>query len=175
VAALGLGVVILVDVTTPWELGFSAFYIFPVLWLAWHRGAREGVAMALLAGLAWYLVDFTTGQPRSLEFYRVWDSLNHEAAFLLVAWAVGAFRREWAAQAALTARLNEALQEVRELRGLLPVCAWCHQIRDETGTWHPMEAFLASHTRASTTHGICPDCARRFAEQAPESGPGDQN
>ncbi len=170
-ALLLLAGLVLVDARTPWELGFSAFYMLPVLWVAWNRGTWEGVAMAILAGTAFYVVDLTTGQPFSRAFYRVWNALNHEGTYLVAAWAVGSLARGLRAQRTLATRLEAALAEVKELRGYLPVCAWCHRIRDEGGDWHTLEAFLATHTRASTTHGICPDCAREFRREGEDAAP----
>lgn len=66
-------------------------------------------------------------------------------------------------------QLEEALGEVRELRGLLPVCAWCHQVRDDEGYWSRVDSFLEKHTRAQVTYGICPSCrAREFPAGPPE-------
>jgi GAF domain-containing protein len=50
-------------------------------------------------------------------------------------------------------------QEVRMLRGLLPICAWCKRIRDDDGGWADLGRYLAKHGGAEVTHGICPDCA----------------
>lgn len=65
----------------------------------------------------------------------------------------------------LFARLLQRVElENRTLRGLLPVCAWCHQIRDASGNWLQVDRFL--HDRgASITHVICPPC---FAKIPPE-------
>lgn len=60
-------------------------------------------------------------------------------------------------QATLKA-LQTALAEVRTLRGLLPICAWCKRIRSEDGTWHALEAYVTQHSDASFSHGICPNC-----------------
>lgn len=56
--------------------------------------------------------------------------------------------------------LEHSLKEIQTLRGLLPICSWCKQIRNEAGLWQQMEQYLAEHTDASFTHGICPRCAR---------------
>jgi PAS domain S-box-containing protein len=53
---------------------------------------------------------------------------------------------------------DQALAEVRTLRGLLSVCAGCKRIRDEAGAWIGMEAYLSAHTDAVFTHGLCPSC-----------------
>lgn len=59
------------------------------------------------------------------------------------------------------ARLEAAFREVRELRGLIPVCAWCHKVRDDEGYWNRVDSFLEQHTRVQVTHSICPDCQSR--------------
>jgi len=64
---------------------------------------------------------------------------------------------------ALIARLRKALDEVKTLRGLLPICASCKRIRsDDNATWQPIEEYIVNHSEADFTHGICPDCARRL-------------
>jgi hypothetical protein len=62
--------------------------------------------------------------------------------------------------------LQVALDEVKQLSGLLPICAWCKRIRDEGGNWEPIETYITVHSEADFTHGICPDCARRYHPNA---------
>ena len=169
VAMLLFAGVELFDVLAPPEVAFSAFYLMPVIWLAWSRGSRDGLIMALLVGAGWYAHDLLSGRPMSSEYFRCWDALNKVLSYLLAAWVVGALRQEVLGQQALNQQLTRAMAEVRELKGLLPVCAWCHNIRDETGQWHTMAVFLAKRTHASATHGICPVCVKRmFAMDGPE-------
>lgn len=54
--------------------------------------------------------------------------------------------------------LKSALDNVRTLRGLVPICASCKKIRDDSGYWQQVESYVARHTHADFTHGICPDC-----------------
>lgn len=58
--------------------------------------------------------------------------------------------------------LKRAREEIKTLRGFLPVCANCKSIRDEDGVWHKMEEYIASHSDAVLSHGLCPDCLRHF-------------
>lgn len=58
--------------------------------------------------------------------------------------------------------LQTALSEVKELRGLLPICASCKSIRDDEGFWHHVEAYIIEHSDATFTHSLCPDCMRRL-------------
>ena len=63
----------------------------------------------------------------------------------------------------LIARLQKTLDEVKTLRGLLPICASCKRIRlDDNSTWQQIEEYIANHSEADFTHGICPDCSRRL-------------
>jgi PAS domain S-box-containing protein len=59
-------------------------------------------------------------------------------------------------------RLQQALDEVQVLRGLLPICASCKKIKDEHETWQVLEKYLQDHTEAKLSHGICPDCMRKL-------------
>jgi GAF domain-containing protein len=70
-------------------------------------------------------------------------------------------RRRTAELASAVERLEQALKEVKTLRGLLPICSHCHQIRDSEGTWQRLERYLADHADAEFTHSICPPCVER--------------
>jgi hypothetical protein len=70
-------------------------------------------------------------------------------------------------QEALTTRvseLKEALSHVKELRGLLPICAYCKRIRDDHNYWQSVEEYLTLHTDLSFSHGFCPSCVRERLE-----------
>jgi AmiR/NasT family two-component response regulator len=62
----------------------------------------------------------------------------------------------------LTQRLQEALEEVDQLRGMLPVCAWCRRVRDDDGYWDTIEGYLSKHLSTQYTHGMCQECAGKF-------------
>ena len=51
---------------------------------------------------------------------------------------------------------------VKTLRGLLPICAHCKKIRDDKGYWNQIEKYIHDHSEADFTHGICPECAKKF-------------
>lgn len=59
-------------------------------------------------------------------------------------------------------KLQSALSEVKELSGMLPICASCKKIRDDKGYWNQIESYIRDHTRAEFSHGICPDCAKEL-------------
>jgi hypothetical protein len=60
-----------------------------------------------------------------------------------------------------TARQTHALaQEVKILRGILPICSFCKKIRNEDEQWEQLEAYITRHSEALFSHGMCPECAR---------------
>ena len=58
----------------------------------------------------------------------------------------------------LIRELREALEKVKTLSGLLPICASCKKIRDDKGYWNQIEAYIQDHSEAEFSHGICPEC-----------------
>jgi len=60
------------------------------------------------------------------------------------------------------AEKQRLLKEVKMLHGLLPICSGCKRIRDESGKWWPLDAYVKAHTEADFTHTICLDCKDVF-------------
>lgn len=58
-----------------------------------------------------------------------------------------------------TRELNEALDQVKVLRGIMPICAACKKIRDDQGYWQQLELFVEQHSDARFSHGLCPSCS----------------
>ena len=59
-------------------------------------------------------------------------------------------------------RLKQALQNVKTLTGLLPICANCKKIRDDEGYWQQIEEYIMAHSEADFTHGICNECVEKL-------------
>ncbi len=83
-------------------------------------------------------------------------------------------RRLEAKTLALEAALQtaeEALEHVKQLQGILPICMHCHKIRDDDAAWQRIEDYISSHSDAKFTHSLCPDCFNehypQFADAAP--------
>jgi PAS domain S-box-containing protein len=62
----------------------------------------------------------------------------------------------------LIGELREALAEVKQLSGLLPICSSCKKIRDDKGYWTQIETYIHKHSDAQFSHGICPECAKKL-------------
>ena len=68
--------------------------------------------------------------------------------------------------------LQKAFDEIRTLRGIVPICAKCKQIRDDKGFWSQVEVYVRDHTEAEFSHGICPDCAKELYPEFEDLGTG---
>jgi phosphoserine phosphatase RsbU/P len=71
-------------------------------------------------------------------------------------------KREIERRKAREKELEQALGEIKVLRGLLPICSHCKKIRDEKGKWHPVEGYIRDHSNADFSHGICPECLNKY-------------
>ena len=68
----------------------------------------------------------------------------------------------------LIEELQKALNEVKTLSGLLPICSHCKKIRDDSGYWQGVEQYIAARSDTQFSHGICPDCMRQFYPKVAE-------
>lgn len=66
-------------------------------------------------------------------------------------------------------QLQVALEEVKALRGLLPICSYCKNVRDDKGYWSQIESYISSHSEAQFTHSVCPDCASKHFPELHQS------
>lgn len=73
-------------------------------------------------------------------------------------------RRDKAEKDTLIAELHTALDEVKTLRGIVPICATCKKIRDDNGYWHQVEVYVSAHSEALFSHGSCPECTEKLIQ-----------
>lgn len=69
----------------------------------------------------------------------------------------------------LIKELQKALENVKTLKGLIPICAWCKKIRNDEGYWIKLETYLKEHTEADFSHSICPDCYEKMKKEIEET------
>jgi CheY-like chemotaxis protein len=72
----------------------------------------------------------------------------------------------------LMRELQEALATIKTLSGLLPICAWCKSVRDDSGYWIRVEQYVEEHSKATFSHSVCPECASRYFGPNMEGIPG---
>ncbi len=61
--------------------------------------------------------------------------------------------------------LEQALSQVKQLQGLLPICSYCKKIRDDQNYWQRVDTYVSDRTEVEFSHGICPDCFDRVSAE----------
>lgn len=152
---------------------FVAFdVLIPVaIYLLFPIGLRTQFGLAVLFTLLDYLLVAGTHsvQPQEKAFAAL-AFISAHVIGLVSCWYLHTGRRRLFLLKRLEEeerrRAEKLLEEVRVLRGILPICSYCKSIRDDQGYWHDVDRYIASHTEADFSHGICPDCmARHFPEE----------
>lgn len=72
----------------------------------------------------------------------------------------------------LIKKLQHALDTIKVLKGIIPICASCKKIRDDKGYWNILETYLKEHSEAIFSHGICPDCSEKLYSGYGHKNPG---
>ncbi len=70
--------------------------------------------------------------------------------------------RELIARVKTHIELKNAREEIYNLRGIIPVCASCHKVRDDNGYWDQVERYISKHSHAQFSHSVCPDCIEKL-------------
>ena len=71
------------------------------------------------------------------------------------------------AQKRAEAELRQALEQIKTLRGIVPICSNCKKIRDDEGFWNQVEVYVRDHTEAVFSHGMCPECMQQLYPEFP--------
>ncbi len=96
------------------------------------------------------------------------ELLARVQAMVRIKRAEDALREKEKEQQELILKLQEALAEIRTLKGFIPICASCKKVRDDEGYWNQLEAYISKHTDAVFSHGLCPECAEKYREELKE-------
>jgi len=170
-AVLMIGILML-DHAFPRGVAVDVLYIAPVLLSLRAKGTGMTIGIALLCSvliLAGYFIS-----PPGVD---LWKVVFNRLIAVIAVWVCVLFglhnKAMAAAREAAVREREHALEEIKILSGLLPICAWCKKVRDDQGYWTQIEAYITSRSQATFSHGICPECKRKhFSEiRAPQSAP----
>jgi hypothetical protein len=143
-------------------------WAIPVLLSAWYLGRGWSVLSAVISTALWHGLQMVELSGYSITFYQYWDLLSGLITFSTIAlaasWATDLYNREFK----LNSELRQAIDKIRVLEEMLPICAWCRKVRDEQGQWDPIETYISTHSNTTWTHGICPECIGNFKMLDPD-------
>jgi hypothetical protein len=149
-----------VDYFSGLRLSVAPLYLIPIAIVALRLSRTATIVISLIAGSLWMFLDFLS--PGELTWWEdVWNISMRSGVFVVFALVLARIKADHLRELKLNADLQAALLEVKQLSGLLPICAWCKRIRDDEGEWESIETYITDHSAADFTHGICPECAQR--------------
>jgi hypothetical protein len=144
-----------VFVMLDWEMVpvwvFPFIFVFPVMLVAWNRSLLFAVLCAVVLSLT---------RMTHQYFFELHPSFLGELGDAMIRFFVLTLLATLTYQLGRQAR--QLRQRVRQLEGILPICAGCKSIRDKEGNWLPLEGYIMHHTPAQFSHGFCPDCFKDY-------------
>lgn len=148
-----------------------SYFMFPLLLWAGLRFDLRITTLSLIvfcvvsacytdAGLGPFAISY---QSLSLSVFRFQLFFGITISTVLVVSAIISERKRIEREKeTLIHSLEDAIVQIKTLSGLLPICAHCKKIRDNDGSWKPVESYIQSHSDAQFSHGICPECTKEL-------------
>ena len=153
-------VLLVIDGLTPLETIEWMLHVLFVWMLSIACTPRQLVWAGIISSLCIAAGSFLAG-PRYLPH---WVLLTNRAVVIGTIWIIVCYSKKQKVAQDRERRARLALQasqeEVRTLRGLIPICAACKRIRTDDGIWHEIEAYLANHSDAKFSHDLCAECMK---------------
>jgi hypothetical protein len=150
------------DYWTGFEFRTEIFYLLPVSYITWFIGKKTGVAFSAVLLLTILCTNMLSGENNYDVPFELWNRAIYFAFIIIVTLLLSKLRITLQQRANLITQLQNALNAIKELSGILPICANCKKIRDEHGYWHDVDVYISKHTKAEFTHGICAECANKL-------------
>lgn len=121
--------------------------------------ADEAIQKSFKAGA----IDFITKPIRTIEFLaRINSGLTIKKNHDLLVNEIEKRKQAEKEKEKLIKKLEQALTEVKSLKGIVPICSHCKKIRDDKGYWNNLELYIQKHSEAEFSHGLCPECSDKL-------------
>ena len=126
------------------------------------------IVLVLTTAWEFWLEDFTFGvinvEHAEEDLTERLEYIITSSVFVCIALIIplGIIVRDFSRLEKTTKRLQGALDNIKTLEGLLPMCANCKNIRDDDGYWQQVEVYIRQHSKAQFSHSICPKCAHQL-------------
>ncbi|MCK6463217.1 MAG: hypothetical protein L6Q29_05385, partial [Candidatus Pacebacteria bacterium] len=131
---------------------FPITYLIPISIAAWYNNSRLALVLSILMPLG--RLSF------NIFFWSVpW---TYAEAIVNCSIRIVVFCSFTYLLSKVSLQTQELRSEVEVLSGLLPICANCKKIRDNSNKWQPLESYISQRSEAEFTHGICPDCVEKL-------------
>jgi K+-sensing histidine kinase KdpD len=137
-------------------------FIVAVFLVSRYEGTIAGICVAFLSvgAFDWYFDQ--TPHVLDVTFGNIVRLIVFVSLSVMIALLDRQRRRATGDLATSNRALRKALDEIKTLRGLLPICSYCKRIQTGPETWVEVENYIRKHSEAEFSHGVCPDCLRKF-------------
>ena len=144
ILCVAIGILVL-DLFIPKGVADGLLYVAPVAWIALWSNRHEASLVVMVAAIctACAIAGFLLSPPGLF-----WLGFANRAITIFVVWLT----------VVLSLTRKRVEEEVKTLRGLLPICSYCKKIRDDKGYWKQIEVYIAANSQADFSHGLCPEC-----------------
>lgn len=150
---------------TGYEISFSIFYLIPIAFALWHVGKGFALITAFISATIWELSDILAGHVFSHPVIPIWNAGVRLSFFIIIVFLASRWKAAYDKQQQIILELQKALEEINVLSGLIPICSYCKNIRDDEGYWQQVESYVQAHSDADFTHSICPDCLEKWKKE----------
>jgi len=152
-----------------WRPLFDTFPDIPARGLdRFFHMALEGQPSVLSYGIHHHLIPMPSGDggsgdlmPQAVRIYPLEDGDRVIGILTRIEDVTDRVRREREMQTTID-ELQQALNQIKTLSGMLPICANCKKIRDDKGYWSQVESYITDHSDVQFSHSICPECAKKL-------------
>jgi hypothetical protein len=157
-----IAVIGIIDYITGIELNFFVFYYIPISIAAWYIDKKWAIINSVLSALTWTSIDIISQHNYSHWSLFFWNGGIRFISYITLAVGLFLIRKLLEVEKDLTRSLQITLEEIKMLKGFLPICASCKNIRNDRGYWEKIEQYISSHSEAEFTHTLCPDCVKKL-------------
>jgi hypothetical protein len=130
---------------------FPIFLVIPVAMAAWYNSIFQGILFSIVNIIITSLFPYLWSGEREV-FLIIINSLIRLFIFLLLVIILN--------KTSLYTR--SLMKRVNTLEGILPICSHCKKICDKDNNWRMLEEYISKHSEVSFSHGLCPECARKY-------------
>jgi len=148
----------IVDSMIPLGVAGGVPYILVVLVSLWSPRKRLPYYVAI-GGTLLTIIAFYSSPPGG----ELWKVIFNRSLALFAIWTAAILSVQ---RKTIWDEKEAALNEIKALQGIIPICSYCHSIRDDGGAWSRLEAYISEHSEAQFSHGICPGCVPKAHSDA---------
>ena len=150
------------DYRTGFKFSLFPLYLIPLAVMAWNYKLNIALSLSTVAGVTILIKDLAIEGIGMHSLYVYWDIAIKISLLILVSYGICKIKELLLEKTRSNQELKQALDEISELREMIPICAWCHSIRNDKGLYEKVEVYLTRLTGVALTHGICPACTEKF-------------